>query len=307
MTLAFSTKSGQWTTEYSFEPTCYANTDGRMIAFKDKSSGSFWLHDVDDGGVVQRNKFYNASYKSKLSMVSNEDPSATKAYEAISLETYFKDWSVDVETINQKGSVVELFEREDDQYAPIPKNNTITSANLIYVGTASSSDLEADLSSGSLQLSSMSGNIATGRLFIRDASSNLYGFYASELLAGETLISVYGPAVDLNLEASTGALSVSSFNEASRSLVLTAPETTASFVLTGFTESSDNRYEVYVGDESSGESMTGDYLVINIETKDPSEEGVDGQSLASTGNFELYAINVDQHKVNLDHSLGQNN
>jgi len=305
MTLAFSTKSGQWTTEYSFEPTCYANTDGRMIAFKDESSGSFWLHDEDQ---VQRNRFYDLAYKSKLSMVSNEDPSATKAYEAISLETSFANaWNIDVETINQKGSVVQLFEREDDQYAPIPKNNTITPANLIYVGTASSSDLEADLSSGSLQLSSMSGNIATGRLFIRDASSNLYGFYASELVENETLFSTYGPTADLNFEGSTGALSVSSFNEASKSLLLTAPETTASFALTGFTESSDNSYEVYVGDESSGESMAGDYLVVNIETLRPGTNGDDAPGGGLQQSFELYAINVDQHKVNLDHSLGQNN
>lgn len=304
MTLAFSTKSGQWTTEYSFEPTCYANTDGRMIAFKDTSAHSFWLHDEAE---LLRNRFYNQSYKSKMSVVSNEDPSATKAYEAISLETDIVGWDIDVETVDQKGVVDSLVQRENDYYASIPKNNTITSANLIYVGTASSSDLEADLSSGSLQLSSMSGNIATGRLFIRDAASNLYGFYASEILAGETLISVYGPSADLNLEGSIGALSVSSFNEASRSLALTAPATDADFVLSAFTESSDNRYEVYVGDESSGESMIGDYLVINIETVVPITQAEPTGSAGLQDSFELYAINVDQHKVNLDHSLGQNN
>ena len=78
MTLAFSIKSGQWTTEYSFEPTCYANTDGRMIAFKDVEDGAFWLHDGDESN---RNRYYGTSYKSSLSVVSNENPSATKAYE----------------------------------------------------------------------------------------------------------------------------------------------------------------------------------------------------------------------------------
>ncbi len=75
MTLAFSTKSGQWTTEYSFEPTCYANTDGRMIAFKDVEDGAFWLHDERE---TDRNKYYGTKYKSSLSVVSNENPSATK-------------------------------------------------------------------------------------------------------------------------------------------------------------------------------------------------------------------------------------
>ena len=41
--------------------------------------------------------------------------------------------------------------------------------------------------------------------------------------------------------------------------------------------------------------MKGDYIVVDLETP------------AGPDNFELYAINVDQHKVNLDHRLGQNN
>ena len=102
MTLAFSTKSGQWTTEYSFEPTCYANTDGRMIAFKDVTDGSFWLHDEKES---DRNKYYGTSYKSRMSVVSNEDPSATKSYEAISLETSSDSWKIDVATLEQEGVV----------------------------------------------------------------------------------------------------------------------------------------------------------------------------------------------------------
>ena len=90
-------------------------------------------------------------------------------------------------------------------------------------------------------------------------------------------------------------------------MALTAPATDADFVLSAFTESSDNRYEVYVGDESSGESMIGDYLVINIETVVPITQAEPTGSAGLQDSFELYAINVDQHKVNLDHSLGQNN
>ena len=318
MTLAFSTKSGQWTTEYSFEPTCYANTDGRMIAFKNTSSGKFWLHDED---VDLRNRFYNQSYKSKMSVVSNEDPSATKAYEAISLETDIVGWGIDVETLDQKGVVDTLVQRENDYYASIPKNNTITSANLIFLGTASSSNLASDLESGSLSLTYMSGNMANGRLAIKDASGDLYSFYAYiaffppavdgdppiELMGFGPSDAFTGPEVsNLDLELQ-GALSVSSFNDASKSLSLQVPSIDAALALTGFEESEDGTYEVYVVDEDSGESMIGDYLVINIETVLPITQPESTGSAGLQQSFELYAINVDQHKVNLDHSLGQNN
>ena len=318
MTLAFSTKSGQWTTEYSFEPTCYANTDGRMIAFNNTSAYSFWLHDEAES---LRNRFYNQSYKSKMSVVSNEDPSATKAYEAISLETDIVGWDIDVETLDQKGVVDSLVQRENDYYASIPKNSTITSANIIFLGTASSSNLPSDLESGSLSLTYMSGNIANGRLAIKDANGDLYSFYASiaflpptvdggptEEIEGFAEADAFtGPQVsnfDIELK---GALSVSSFNDASKSLSLQVPSIGPALALTNFQDSEDGTYEVYVVDEDSGESMIGDYLVINIETVVPTTQPESTGSAGLQDSFELYAINVDQHKVNLDHSLGQNN
>jgi len=53
--------------------------------------------------------------------------------------------------------------------------------------------------------------------------------------------------------------------------------------------------EIWVASPDSGESFKGDYLVVDLETPGTPDK------------FELYAINVDQHKVNLDHRLGQNN
>ena len=57
-----------------------------------------------------------------------------------------------------------------------------------------------------------------------------------------------------------------------------------------------DQVQLFVAQRDSGESMKGDYLRVDIETKNVGPPA-----------FELYAINVDQHKVNLDHSLGQNN
>ena len=277
MTLAFSTKSGQWTTEYSFEPTCYANTDGRMIAFKDKSSGSFWLHDEKES---ERNKYYGTAYKSKMSMVSNEDPSATKSYEAISLETSSDSWNINVATLEQEGVVQDLYQRENDQYAPIPKDVSVSAANLVYIGTTSGSDFFSSVDNGEIQLSSMSGNIATGVLCYVNNSNKIQTFRANGL--GNDVPNFNGTVVK-----------VVGFSEKSKSISLDVSGLNAAAVdLTGVPDD----VQLFVADEDSGESMKGDYLVINIETKS-----------TVPGNFELYAINVDQHKVNLDHSLGQNN
>ncbi len=57
-----------------------------------------------------------------------------------------------------------------------------------------------------------------------------------------------------------------------------------------------DQVQLFVAQRESGESMKGDYLRVDIETTNVGPPA-----------FELYAINVDQHKVNLDHSLGQNN
>ena len=49
-----------------------------------------------------------------------------------------------------------------------------------------------------------------------------------------------------------------------------------------------------LSNELNGEDMRGEYMEGEL-------------SRTGTDYYELYAINVDQHKTKLDHSLGQNN
>ena len=53
-------------------------------------------------------------------------------------------------------------------------------------------------------------------------------------------------------------------------------------------------YTTVMDTSTNGEDMRGEYMEVKI-----SRTGADY--------YELYAINVDQHKTKLDHSLGQNN
>jgi len=276
MTIGFSTKSGQWTSEYSFEPTCYANTDGKMIGFKDIGP-KFWLH--DDLQTHGRNKFYGVRYKSSMSVVSNENPSATKSYEAISLETSYDKWRVDVQTIDQEGSVRNFVERENDQYAELPKNKNITSANVVYVGTYSGRDFSSDLQNGSISLRNLSGSVSRGILCFLGNDGNLKRIENS------------GDVSDVvGLSSLSGSINTTFFDEQLSRISVSRNN--------GIRDGSalPSNIQIYIADIESGDSLRGDYLVVNIETTD-----------SQVAPFELYAINVDQHKVQLDHSLGQNN
>jgi len=304
MTLAFSTKSNMWTTEYSFEPDHFAQTDGRMFAFNElgktgrTTQQKLWIHDASS----TRNLFYSNRYPSKLSIVSNENPSATKAYESVSLETSYKDWSMAVRTQEQQGSTSDFSSKENDQYASIPKDNRVTSANLTYVGTCAGDRLLLDnLGRGLLRMKTFSGKFAVGTLCFRNLAPGVAGVMEDARDGAVACIDQSGRRIgilDKGQNLLDVCIQVSSVNGAD--LVITnAPQEPlfdpATSVGNEEFYSATNQVEIWVASAESGESLKGDYIVVDLETSE------------SPDNFELYAINVDQHNVNLDHSLGQNN
>lgn len=305
MTLAFSTKSNMWTTEYSFEPDCFAVTDGRMFAFNeiadsgDEVQSKLWLHDQTNF----RNSFYGESYPSKISVVSNENPSSTKAYESVSLETSYSDWSMRAETVEQEGSTSDFSKKENDQYASIPKDNRVTASNLTYIGTCAGDQLIMDslVQSRRIRMSTFSGRFALGALCFRNKAEGTDGVLEDAVDGAVAAIDQQARRVGI-LDKSEDQLS-----QYIRVASLSGPDIILDSVSDGFDldpatspENGDfytaqNQVEIWVASADSGESMKGDYIVVDLETP------------SGPDNFELYAINVDQHSVNLDHSLGQNN
>ena len=145
-TIAFSHKGGFWKTRYSYTPTCYAAVDNVMISTNktslDTSTNStafFWEHEVN----AKRNVFYETQYKSSLTLVSNQDPSAVKLFKALSLESNSKDWAGTAATnINpagapqnelQLGDIKGFVTKEGNQYSDLPKSLTFSNSNLDYV------------------------------------------------------------------------------------------------------------------------------------------------------------------------------
>ena len=145
-TIAFSHKGGFWKTRYSYTPTCYAAVDNVMISTNKTSLEDsinterfFWEHEVNP----THNKFYETQYKSSLTLVSNQDPSAVKLFKALSLESNSKDWAGTAATnISpagapqnelQLGSIKGFVTKEGNQYSELPKSLNNSNSNLDYV------------------------------------------------------------------------------------------------------------------------------------------------------------------------------
>ena len=145
-TIAFSHKGGFWKTRYSYTPTCYAAVDNVMISTNKTSldvsenpTAFFWEHEVN----ATHNKFYEKQYKSSLTLVSNQDPSAVKLFKALSLESNSKYWAGTAATnISptgapqnelQLGNIKGFVTKEGNQYSDLPKSLTFSNSNLDYV------------------------------------------------------------------------------------------------------------------------------------------------------------------------------
>ena len=278
-TIAFSTKSLDWKTEYSFTPKHYARTRDTMISFLRNEDGSgVHTHDTNS----DRNKLYGVQHDSSLTIVTNEDPSATKIYEAFSVESTTGDWSVNFSTdttSNQSSSIAsnDLVEREGTHYRDIPKNKNNDDVAVVYVGNTTAKNLIDSANSLKIKLTNRLHNMPSLNLGFA-ANNKIYFFTSLGFL-------VNNAPENTVFEGYDGYSNSLSINK-SHSLISTA--------LSGFSD--DDIVSLYTQSdtEMNGEDMRGKYMKISLQR-------------SGGGDYELYAINVDQHKTKLDHSLGQNN
>jgi hypothetical protein len=115
------------------------STNKTSLDTSTNSTAFFWEHEVN----AKRNVFYETQYKSSLTLVSNQDPSAVKLFKALSLESNSKDWVGTAATnINpagspqnelQLGSIKGFVTKEGNQYSELPKSLNNSNSNLDYV------------------------------------------------------------------------------------------------------------------------------------------------------------------------------
>ena len=309
MTIAFSTKTLDWKTRYSFEPNQYMTSGDEMVSFPISNSLSAWRHDT---GTYS--KFYGTNYNPIVSVVSNEDPSATKVYEAISIEGDTSPSSVVFTTRtagDQSSSLgnTAFKKMEGKFYSDIPKNVGNVDAALGYIGNTTVGDFRkiAEGTSNRLYLESRPIRIPNGSLVVyplSDEASYQGGRpialtfqssgYLEEEVIDDVLSSVY-------VDGSTLYIS-KDYDPYTNSLLvnenLPADIIEEFFEIAGVTDVAPDSLVIplftYNNPSINGEDMRGDFIKVDME-------------FPVGGYFEVYAVNIDQHKTKLDHSLGQNN
>lgn len=338
MTFAFSTKSLDWKTQYSFEPVHYANTKTELVSFsRSANDAGVWVH--DEG--TEYNTFYGTAYPSKLSVITNNNPSATKIYEAFSFEATKDGWSTKFTTETgekQEGSVVpeKLVEKEGKFYSPVPKNQISIDAFVSLIGVSRL----GELGKRNMKLS--------GKAF--SVPKVYFAFYFPPSTS-ELLLQVSGGAADSDVlfaslslsEATAGKLfAIKNFGSGVAQMqVVDGPESAYEFPASGnlgqewFSGYDPYSQSVTVSSQYSQEGIdvvkdaVGEFLGLTPEEMDILKEwplyiysisdfGLNGEDMrgefmkidierSGTDYYELFAINVDQHQTKLDHSLGQNN
>jgi len=342
-TIAFSTKTMNWTTEYSFSPDRFAYVGNQLVSFPRGTSSHAWLHDKNP----EYNTFYGDLYPSELQLVTNEDPSATKIYEAFSLEATVGDWSAEFKTRTgepqessfDSGSLVE---KEGKHYIDIPKNSLNKDVVIKYVGRTTLDDIRNADGGGNIALQKRVNSVPNSYLFFvfpsysyvdvdgevqTDAQSFINDGNSIEDLLDYTSVlnqseSILGTPLayksnDVAAPFSSELVPIGDFvpefsdNFPNGINPSYDPSTNSVVVNFRFNWGSANAsalnipdgqlpsmpVDIYTGalsTELNGEDMRGEYMEIKI-------------SRTGTDYYELYAINVDQHKTKLDHSLGQNN
>jgi len=138
-TISFDHSGGKsWKTRYSFNSTNYSNVNNNFISFKKSGIYFVWDH----GKNNTRNKFHGAKYMSMIKPVSvaqkSMGPSATKLYNALSLEGRY-DWPAIIKTHAETATISTFNNYEGTKYSAIPKSkNSSSTSNVKAVGIVES-------------------------------------------------------------------------------------------------------------------------------------------------------------------------
>ena len=276
MTIAYSDKYDLWTTRYSFEPTCYANVGNTLLSSK---GTGLYKHDVNE----LRCRFYGVNEGCSLEVASNQDPSAIKSFNSISLETNTSDWTAEVfcndeyqDGNKQQGTTNNFVSKEGFQYADMPRSALNSTRNVFPVMQLIES-IAGTGSSGVDSLPFLAYNITLfddASTFIPSSESPKYRAY---LLSDGALVDLVEGTPLYVTSAHTDYLQLKSFSGG----IPNPPD-----VYQG---------QLVVASDSSfdGDQMRGPYARIKLTT-------------STTEPLELHAVNVDYSFSKLDSRLNQN-
>ena len=135
-TAAYDVTDNVWVTLYSFRPEAVASIDDTMFSFK---GGVMYKH----SSAAPRSRYYDdATSYTEVEVVSNNDPSMVKSYEAISLEGD-SAWAADFSNTDQSTSLLvgDFSQRERNWYAYIPRDSSANTGTSTITALSGSSEV----------------------------------------------------------------------------------------------------------------------------------------------------------------------
>ena len=317
-TIAFSHKGGFWKTRYSFTPTCYAAIDNVMISTSgvhdsaevaiEGNGDLFWEHDkvvIDNNSIVpNHNTFYGKRHKSKITVVSNQDPSAVKIFKSLSLESNSNSWvgmaGTNINPLGspqddlQLGDIKGFITKESNQYSELPRSLANSSSNISFAcmldfilpeSINGFQEINSSLVGWEASVAvppsvSLSCGVGTVALFY-----DTTGFKYLSLNDGVVNYTTFEEAVSNN------AVYVRSYDDIENEILFEGRFSENFFLedLTVAVQNLDLKLCIVSSPEINGDPMRGHYLYLNLVND-------------STTPVETYAINVDFENTKLDHS-----
>ena len=317
-TYAFSTNNKFWKTRYSFEPDCYGSIDNYFASFALSKNTSntdtlCWEHNKNQ----TKNKFYNKTYSSSLIVVSNENPSMEKVYNAISLESnqnqFFSSVSTNIDlpdssvTKKQISVFKNFVPREEGLYSDIGRSLVNSTKQVNVVGILGGKLLvnNAPAPAQYLKNAGLIETIELNTLYFANQITSEYTSYG--MPQGVKVAHSKAPYDSINFTKANAAQEVfnpdSCYSESAYNLVSIKYFNGSLYAVFSFSSAAfanlwpstpglETGNVIYsVSDPSlNGDQIRGKYAMITLQTP------ADGKS------FELFAVNAEFTQSKLDAS-----
>lgn len=225
-TIAFNVDGKVWSTFYSFIPELYGRLRSNMFTFKD---GKLYLHDSNE----VRNRFYGDDYSSKISIVSNLQPSTVKAYDAISIEgTDSWDTKISNETQETNFSSSYYSKKEGEFFSHVTRDELNSTSNWLTIGEVV--DISGSLVTFNSSISSTPYSIGSG----------LYKIENNQIVSLSASIGVAKSSRSCEVNGASN-LSVGNFVVSKGTAITEGDQIRGAYAVIELTNSSQNPIELY--------------------------------------------------------------
>jgi hypothetical protein len=276
-TAAYDINGGVWNTLYSYRPEAIASVDDALYTFK---NGTMYLH----SDAANRATYYGSAFGAVVEVISSQNNSMVKAYEALSIEGD-SSWAATLSNTDQSTTILasDFEERERYYYAYIPRDSSANTGTSTITSLSGSSEVFV---LGAVAIGGVSGFTITFTTPVGDIPFPI----------GATLYKVVGATL-VALNATVTAISGNKQITVSPSIDgvwnTSAQIWNTSTSIWDIANVSDGDTIVALGNGAiEGDQMRDYYLKIRLSNNETSET-------------EMYAVNAIFSKSNLHNELGQ--